>query len=149
MGTTLMTWRQSKVCLLSLLICMSVVLVACSVNEENEPLDPKAEEALELVRTHPARQASTIEQALQDIVEEMEEKGQPVRMGEWRVAQEAPDVYVVSMLILEKGVTGWIERDYAWRVDLKDKFLRVITLPATHVMPFHELPPLPMDPANF
>lgn len=144
-----MTVGHRKTGFLIVFILMGIILVACSVNEENKPLDPKAEEALKLVKTHPARQASTIEQALHDIVEEMEKKGQPVRMGEWRVAQEAPDVYVVSMLILEKGVSDWIERDYAWRVDLRDKFLRVITLPATHVMPFHELPPLPMDPANF
>ena len=60
------------------------------------------------------------------------------------------DLYPVmqSILLREKGSQEWIERDYAWRVDVRDQSIRIITLPATHLMPFHELPPLPMAPEN-
>ena len=47
------------------------------------------------------------------------------------------------MLVREKGFNEWIEREFAWRVTLKDKTVRVISLAAIHFMPFHELPPLP------
>ncbi|RMH36092.1 MAG: hypothetical protein D6690_06445 [Nitrospirae bacterium] len=107
------------------------------------PNDPLAVEALTLVKTHAARQAPTIEAAIANILAELESRGVPYRNVGWRVAQEKPGLYVVSWLIREKGETGWIERDYAWRVDMQTKTIRVITLPATHLMPFHELPPLP------
>ena len=107
------------------------------------PDDPQALEALNLVKAHPSRQAANIEQAIDQLVEEMEKAGQPFHKGEWRVANSAPDTFVVSLVIREKGSTGWIERDYAWRVNVKKKWVQVITLAATHLMPFHELPPLP------
>ncbi|MDH5296738.1 MAG: hypothetical protein OEW26_06375, partial [Nitrospirota bacterium] len=37
----------------------------------------------------------------------------------------------------------WIEREYAWRVDMKEKSIRVISLAAQQLMPFENLPPLP------
>jgi len=111
--------------------------------EPKLPDDPQALEALNLVKAHPSRQAPNIEQAIDQLVIEMEKKGQLYRKGEWRVALSDPHVFVVSLLIREKGETGWIERDYAWRVNVKKKWIQVITLPATHLMPFHELPPLP------
>ena len=107
------------------------------------PDDPKAVEALTLVKTHISRQGSTIEEAILDLVDHMEAQGQSLRLGHWRVASSGTDSYVVSILIREKGFSEWIERDYAWRVNLKDKSIRVITLPAMHLMPLHELPPLP------
>ena len=107
------------------------------------PDDPLALEALNMIRTHPARQAPNLEEAIANILETMEKKGQPFHKGEWRVAPSDPNVFVVSLLIREKGETGWIERDYAWRVNVKEKWIKVITLPAIGIMPFHELPPLP------
>lgn len=107
------------------------------------PNDPLAVEALTLVKTHAARQAPTIEAAITNILTKLESRGKPYHNGGWRVAQEKPGVYIVSWLIREKGETGWIERDYAWRVNMKTKSIQVITLPATSLMPFHELPPLP------
>lgn len=111
--------------------------------------DPLAAKALELVQNHEARQAPTLQQAILDRIEAMKSKGQGVRVGEWRVAPagpDMPDMYVVSILIREEGSDLWIERDYAWRVNVKQKYVQVITLPAIHLMPFNELPPLPMDP---
>lgn len=130
--------------LLGILILGSLMMYfSMRAGEPELPDDPRAIEALNLVKTHPARQAATIEQAIGYLTKDMEEKGQPFHKGAWRVANSGPDVFVVSLLIREKGATGWIERDYAWRVNVNKKWIRVITLPATHLMPFHELPPLP------
>ena len=107
--------------------------------------DPRAIEAITLVQNHPARQAPTLKEAITGLVDDMKARGKGVYMGDWRVAAQGPDTYVVSVLIREKGFAEWIERDYAWRVNVKEKALSVITLPATHLMPFHELPPLPHD----
>lgn len=107
------------------------------------PDDPGAHEALELVRSHPARNAPTLEEAIKNYVEELQAQGTPFHRGEWQVGKERPGVYAVRMLVREKGFNEWIEREFAWRVTLKDKTVRVISLAAIHFMPFHELPPLP------
>lgn len=107
------------------------------------PDDAQAREALELVRSHPARNDPTLEQAITRYVEELKTRGVPVRKGEWQVGKERPGVYAVRMLVREKGSQEWIEREFAWRVTLKDATIRVISLAAVHFMPFHELPPLP------
>ncbi len=105
--------------------------------------DPKAEEALELVRSHPARNAPTLEQAVEQYLQGLEAKGTPFHKGEWQVGKEQPGVYAVRILIREKGFNQWIEREFAWRVMMKDQTIRVISLAAIYFMPFHELPPLP------
>jgi hypothetical protein len=107
------------------------------------PIDPKAEEALELVRSHPARNVGTLEDAVNLYVQTLEEKGIQYHKGEWQVGEEQPGVYAVRVLVREKGFNEWIQREFAWRVTLKDKTIRVISLAAIHFMPFHELPPLP------
>ncbi|MDE0144264.1 MAG: hypothetical protein OXI53_00465 [Nitrospira sp.] len=107
------------------------------------PDDPQAHEALELVRSHPARNDPTLEDAINRYVEELESQGTPLHRGEWQVGKERDGVYAVRMLVREKGFNEWIEREFAWRVTLKDKTVRVISLAAIHFMPFHELPPLP------
>ncbi|MDT7041415.1 hypothetical protein [Candidatus Nitronereus thalassa] len=107
------------------------------------PNDPKAEEALELVRNHPARNAPTLEEAVNRYVQDLETKGIQYHKGEWQVGEEQPGVYAVRVLVREKGFNEWIQREFAWRVTLKDKTIRVISLAAIHFMPFHELPPLP------
>ncbi len=107
------------------------------------PDDPEAYEALELVRSHPARNAPTLEDAINKYVAELKAQGTPLHQGEWQVGKERPGVYAVRMLVREKGFNEWIEREFAWRVTLKDKTIRVISLAAVHFMPFHELPPLP------
>ncbi len=107
------------------------------------PDDPGAREALELVRSHPARNAPTLEDAINAYVATLEAQGTPLHRGEWQVGKERDGVYAVRMLVREKGFNEWIEREFAWRVTLKDKTIRVISLAAIHFMPFHELPPLP------
>lgn len=130
--------------LLGIFILSALLLYFNTKSQQPElPDDPLALQALNLVKTHPSRQAGNIEQAIDQLLVEMEEEGKPFHKGGWRVANSAPDTFVVSLLIREKGETGWIERDYAWRVNVKKNWVRVITLPATHLMPLHELPPLP------
>lgn len=107
------------------------------------PDDPRAHVALELVRSHPARNDPTLEDAINRYVEELKAQGTSLHRGEWQVGKERDGVYAVRMLVREKGFNEWIEREFAWRVTLKDKTVRVISLAAIHFMPFHELPPLP------
>ncbi len=107
------------------------------------PEDPKAHEALELVRSHPGRNTSTLEEAVDQYVRDLEANGTPHHKGKWQVGEEQPGVFAVRILIREKGFNEWIQREFAWRVTLKDKTIRVISLAAIHFMPFHELPPLP------
>ena len=126
-----------------LILSLLLVYFNTKSDEPQLPDDPQALEALQLVKLHPSRQGGNIEQALDQLIDEMEKDGKPFHRGQWRVANSAPDTFMVSLLIREKGETGWIERDYSWRVNVNKKSIRVITLPATHLMPFHELPILP------
>ena len=45
------------------------------------------------------------------------------------------DKYVVRKIVREKGTVEWIEREFAWRVDMKEKSIRVISLAAQQFMP--------------
>ena len=65
-----------------------------------------------------------------------------IKEEEWQVAAQK-DKYVVRKIVREKGATEWIEREFAWRVDVKEKSIRVISLAAQQFMPFENLPPLP------
>jgi hypothetical protein len=104
--------------------------------------DPLAGEALELVKKHLSREGYTLEQELQLFVDDLKSRGVPHREEEWQVAAQK-DKYVVRKIVREKGATGWIEREFAWRVDAKEKSIRVISLAAQQFMPFENLPPLP------
>jgi hypothetical protein len=86
--------------------------------------DPLAGEALELVKKHLSREGYTLEQELQ-------------------LSAQKDDKYVVRKIVREKGSVEWIEREFAWRVDMKEKSIRVISLAAQQFMPFENLPPLP------
>ena len=129
--------------ILALLIVAGFMFSRPEGGTPDVPDDPDAHEALELVRSHPARNAPTLEDAINQYVEELSAQGTPLHQGEWQVGKERPGVYAVRMLVREKGFNEWIEREFAWRVTLKDKTVRVISLAAIHFMPFHELPPLP------
>ena len=105
--------------------------------------DPLAGEALELVKKHLSREGYTLEQELQLFVDQLKAKGVPHREEEWQVAAQKDDKYVVRKIVREKGSVEWIEREFAWRVDIKEKSIRVISLAAQQFMPFENLPPLP------
>lgn len=131
-----------------------LVLVLCGIglyalNRALEPPgyrlsdDPLALEALELVKNHRSRQGETLAEGIQGLVNELEAKGTPFREGDWQVAAQKDKTYVVRKIIREKGSVEWIEREYAWRVDMEEKSIRVISLAAQQLMPFENLPPLP------
>ena len=105
--------------------------------------DPLAGEALELVKKHLSRAGYTLEQELQLFVDQLEADGVPHREEEWQVALQKNGKYVVRKIVREKGSVEWIEREFAWRVDMKEKSIRVISLAAQQFMPFENLPPLP------
>lgn len=105
--------------------------------------DPLAGEALELVKKHLSREGYTLEQELQLFVDQLQSDGIPHREEEWQVALQKNDKYVVRKIVREKGSVEWIEREFAWRVDMKEKSIRVISLAAQQFMPFENLPPLP------
>ena len=105
--------------------------------------DPQALEALDLVKHHLSREGYTLEQELQRFVDELKVKGIPHREEGWQVAAQKDDKYVVRKIVREKGSVEWIEREFAWRVDMKEKSIRVISLAAQQFMPFENLPPLP------
>ena len=107
------------------------------------PDDPQAQVALDLVRHHAARQSGTVEESLTKMLDELREKGVVLREGEWRVASQDDDTYVVSKIVREKGSVEWIEREFAWRVNVKERWVKVISLAAQGLMPFENLPPLP------
>ncbi len=107
------------------------------------PDDPQAQEALRLVKNHSARTIGTVDEALTRMVERLKSNGVTLHEGKWRVASQGPDTYLVSKIIREKGSVEWIERDFAWRVNVKEKWVKVISLAAQGLMPFENLPPLP------
>jgi len=101
----------------------------------NPMADAQAAEAMALVQTHKAQRAPTLRQALTDRVQAMADRGQGVRLGEWRVERERGDVYLVRILVREEGTKQWFEREYIWRVNLDTRSVAALTLPAADLMP--------------
>lgn len=97
--------------------------------------DPRAAEAMALVQTHRALGAPSIRQAIDQHARMVAVRGRGVRVGEWMVERERPEVYLVRILIREEGSAEWFERSYAWRVDLSNKIVMPVTLAATGIMP--------------
>lgn len=111
----------------------------------NPMADARAAEAMALVQTHRAQRAPTLRQAITDRVQVMKARGQGVRTGEWRVVQEQGDRYLVSITVREQGTKQWFEREYLWRVDLANRSVDAMTLPAADLMPLEleSRPPIP------
>lgn len=97
--------------------------------------DPEATEAMALVQTHRAQQAPTIRQAITDRVKTLSEKGQGVKLREWRVERESPGNYLVRVSIREQVTVEWFERNYVWRVDVGKRTVTPLTIPASTLMP--------------
>ena len=97
--------------------------------------DPRAAEAMALVQTHRALGAPSIRQAIDQHARLVAARGRGVRVGEWMVERERPEVYLVRILLREEGSVEWIERSYVWRVDVTQKIIRPLTIAATGIMP--------------
>ncbi|MGD9849736.1 MAG: hypothetical protein AB7T38_00580 [Nitrospirales bacterium] len=130
--------------ILLLTICVGLWLYSTTPAEKVYlPDDPQAQVALDLVKSHAARKEGTVAEALSNMIEELRQKGVTLREGDWRVATQGEDTYVVSKIVREKGSVEWIEREFAWRVNVKERWVKVISLAAQGLMPFENLPPLP------
>jgi hypothetical protein len=103
----------------------------------NPMADSRSAEAMALVQTHRAQDAPTLRQAIDAHVRSLETQGKGVRSGEWRVEQESPETYRVSIIVREEGSRTWFEREYLWRVHVPKRAVEAITLPAAELMPMN------------
>lgn len=112
--------------------------------------EPQEAEALALVQNHPAIGYPTIAQAMEDHVRAMKERGQGVRLGEWRVNHVEGDIFEIRVQLRDQGVRGqWFEREFIWHAHLQLKKVNAASLPADGVTPKApdpEPPAMPMPP---
>lgn len=111
----------------------------------NPMADPRAAEAMALVQTHRARNAPTLLQALTDRVERIVARGQGVKLGEWTVEpqKKRDNVYLVKVFVREEGTREqWFEREYVWQVDLAERSVVPMSMPAEDLMPPGKAGPL-------
>lgn len=98
--------------------------------------DGAAAEALALVQSHRALGFPTILEAMNDHVRSMKERGQGVRLGEWRVKHVEGDIYEVRVQLRDQSVRGqWFEREFIWHAHLSRKQVNAASLPADGVTP--------------
>lgn len=124
----------------------------------NPMADTRAAEALALVQTHRALGHPTILQAMNEHVRAMKERGQGVRLGEWRVKQVEGDTYEIRVQLRDQSVNGqWFEREFIWHAHLRLKKVNAASLPADGVTPKEPdsepsptkpLPPPPAGPTS-
>lgn len=113
-------------------------------------MDERQVEALTLVQSSPAIGAATILEAMNAHVRSMKERGQGVRLGDWRVAHVEGDIYEIRVQLRDQSVRGqWFEREYIWHAHLGRKKVNAASLPADGVTPKepdtdqHKAPPVP------
>jgi hypothetical protein len=99
-------------------------------------MDERQVEALTLVQSSPAIGAATILEAMNAHVRSMKDRGQGVRLGEWRVAHVEGDIYEIRVQLRDQSVRGqWFEREYIWHAHLGRKKVNAASLPADGVTP--------------
>ncbi|MEC4890010.1 MAG: hypothetical protein RI101_08105 [Nitrospira sp.] len=102
----------------------------------NPMADKRAAEALALVQTHQALGFPTILQAMNEHVRAKKERGEGVRLGEWRVKQVEGDLYEIRVQLRDQSVSGqWFEREFIWHAHLGVKKVNAASLPADGVTP--------------
>ncbi len=93
-------------------------------------------EALTLVQNHPAIGQPTILAAMNEHVRTMKDRGQGVRLGEWRVKHVEGDIYEIRVQLRDQGTRGqWFEREFIWHAHLELKKVNAASLPADGVTP--------------
>jgi hypothetical protein len=98
--------------------------------------DQREAEALALVQSSRAIGSGTVLEAMNEHVRSMKERGQGVRLGEWRVKQVEGDVYEIRVQLRDQSVRGqWFEREFIWHAHLKLKKVNAASLPADGVTP--------------
>lgn len=116
----------------------------------NPVVDPLAAQAVALVQTHRAAGYPSILQAFNEHVRSKTDRGQGVRLGEWRVNKLEEDRYEVRVNLREEGTNQWFEREFIWHVNLTTKRVNAASLPADGLMPEgpESAPPLPGGPGR-
>ena len=100
------------------------------------PRDRREAEALALVQSHPAIGHPTILHAMNEHVRGMKDRGQGVRLGDWRVKHVEGDIYEIRVQLRDQGVRGqWFEREFIWHAHLELKKVNAASLPADGVTP--------------
>ena len=98
--------------------------------------DSRETEALALVQSHQAIGHPTILTAMNEHVRTMKDRGQGVRLGEWRVKHVEGDIYEIRVQLRDQGVRGqWFEREFIWHAHLELKKVNAASLPADGVTP--------------
>ncbi|MDF0667256.1 MAG: hypothetical protein P0119_14435 [Nitrospira sp.] len=98
--------------------------------------DKREAEALTLVQGHPAIGQPTILMAMNEHVRIMKDRGQGVRLGEWRVKHVEGDIYEIRVQLRDQGARGqWFEREFIWHAHLELKKVNAASLPADGVTP--------------
>lgn len=98
--------------------------------------DKREAEALALVQSHPAIGQPTIMQAMNEHVRTMKDRGQGVRLGEWRVKHVEGDIYEIRVQLRDQGTRNqWFEREFIWHAHLELKKVNAASLPADGVTP--------------
>lgn len=98
--------------------------------------DKREAEALALVQSHLAIGHPTILQAMDAHVRTMKDRGQGVRLGEWRVKHVEGDIYEIRVQLRDQGMRGqWFEREFIWHAHLELKKVNAASLPADGVTP--------------
>lgn len=101
-----------------------------------EPLDRREAEALAMVQSHPAIGGGTILEAMNNHVRSMKERGQGVRLGEWRVHRVENDIYEIRVQLRDQSVRGqWFEREFIWHAHLARQKVNAASLPADGITP--------------
>jgi len=99
-------------------------------------MDTREAEALMLVQSTPAIGAATILDAMNEHVRSMKDRGQGVRLGDWRVTHVEGDIYEIRVQLRDQSVRGqWFEREYIWHAHLGRKKVNAASLPADGVTP--------------
>jgi hypothetical protein len=100
------------------------------------PRGQQEAEALALVQNHRAIGHPTILDAMNEHVRTMKDRGQGVRLGEWRVKHVEGDIYEIRVQLRDQGVRGqWFEREFIWHAHLQLKKVNAASLPADGVTP--------------
>lgn len=117
--------------------------------------DKREAEALALVQNHPAIGHPTIVGAMNEHVRAMKDRGQGVRLGEWRVKRVDGNIYEIRVQLRDQSVRGqWFEREFIWHAHLDLKKVNAASLPADGVTPKapdadpQTVPPVPGPPAS-
>ena len=102
----------------------------------NPMIDRRGADALAMVQTHRALGYPTILQAMNEHVRVMKDRGQGVRLGEWRVKHVEGDIYEIRVQLRDQGMRGqWFEREFIWHAHLELKRVNAASLPADGVTP--------------